>query len=266
MTDTTLPLPEDPDATPSAVVVLSGGQDSLTAYALFLKLHPRVRHEDIVAVTFDYGQRHVAEVEAAKEIAQIVGLEHHVLELRGLFGGSLTDPDVSPYAQKTAYGTRVPSTFAPGRNLVMLTAAASFARRRFPGHKGTLFVVTGVCQTDYSGYPDCRESTMLAVQTALRLGMEHPVEVVTPLMWKTKAEEVRDLAALDGLNHGDDAWTASGVSGSYPLWRALSRTISCYNGQHGGCGACDACRLREAGFRDAGFSDPAKRLYRNLSR
>lgn len=217
----------DPDPH-SAVVLLSGGQDSATCLAWaqrrFKKLH---------ALTIDYGQRHRVELHAAAEIAKRAGVQSALIpcdSFRALGGNALTGPET--VADGVRADSQLPNTFVPGRNLVFITLAAAFAYTR-----GITEVVTGVCQTDYSGYPDCRADTMTALQESLRKGMEFPVTIHTPLMHLTKAETVvmmRDLGRLDLL-----AWSHT-----------------CYNGQIPPCGACPACELRAKGFREAGIPDP----------
>ncbi len=128
--------------------------------------------------------------------------------------------------------TGLPNTFVPGRNIIFLTFAAAWAWPRKITH-----LVTGVAQTDYSGYPDCREETLQSLQKSLRLGMESKVEILAPLMHLSKKETVelaRDLGAIDAM-----AWTHS-----------------CYNGQRPPCGSCAACELRARGFAEAGIEDP----------
>ena len=216
-----------PDPT-SAVVLLSGGQDSATCLAW-----AKTRFTRLFAVTIDYGQRHRIELDAAVTIARMAGVAQTVIpcdSFRALGGNSLTS------AEAVTGGVReenhLPNTFVPGRNLIFLTLAAAYAYQR-----GVSELVTGVCQTDYSGYPDCRADTMVALQESLRTGMEAPFTIHTPLMHLTKAETVRmirDLGSLDLL-----AWSHT-----------------CYNGTVPPCGTCPACDLRAKGFREAGIADP----------
>ena len=148
-----------------------------------------------------------------------------------LGGDALTDSDI-PVQEGAAAETALPNTFVPGRNLVFLTFAAALAWQR-----GATHLVTGVAQTDYSGYPDCREDTIAALQQAIRLGMESEVVIHTPLMHLSKRETVemaRDLGALP----------------------AMAYTHTCYNGQRPPCGKCPACELRAKGFAEAGIEDP----------
>ncbi len=146
-----------------------------------------------------------------------------------LGGDALTDDSVAvPVGEEQG----LPSTFVPGRNLIFLTFAAAYAYQRNIEH-----LVTGVAQTDYSGYPDCRERTIDALQKAIRLGMESDLHIHTPLMFLSKRETVelaRDLGAL----------------------HAMALTHTCYNGRRPPCGECAACRLRAKGFAEAGVEDP----------
>jgi 7-cyano-7-deazaguanine synthase len=213
----------------SALVVLSGGQDSTTCLAWAAK-----RFAVIDAITFDYGQRHRVELACAVEVARRAGVRHHrtitVDSLRQLGGNTLT-ADTGAALGATGQGG-LPNTFVPGRNLLFMTLAAAWAWQL-----GTSDLVTGVCQTDYSGYPDCRADTMAALQQALRLGLELPVTIHTPLMHLTKADSVRLAQAEGGLE-------------------LLAWTHTCYAGAVPPCGQCPACVLRAKGFAEAGVPDP----------
>ena len=220
-----------PGSTEKALVVLSGGQDSTTC--LYWALD-RFGHNAIDTVTFDYGQRHHIELDCAARVAEFAGVPNTCLPIdtfAALGGDALTDPDVE-VASGTDETTGLPNTFVPGRNLIFLTFAAAYALQR-----GIRDLVTGVAQTDYSGYPDCREGTITALQHALRLGMESDVCIHTPLMHLSKKETVdlaRDLGALP----------------------AMALTHTCYNGERPPCGHCAACELRARGFAEAGVADP----------
>jgi 7-cyano-7-deazaguanine synthase len=215
------------------MVVLSGGQDSTTCL-----YWAKSKFERVEALTFDYGQRHRSEIGAASHIAAEANVPWRVIDLTG-FGkvskSALTDKAVEVAADGGMNG--LPSTFTPGRNLVFLAVAASAAVAL-----GIRSLVTGVCQTDYSGYPDCRLTTIEAMEVAIRLGMDLGLqfEIHTPLMHLTKKETV-ELA----MNLGPQSW------------KALGDTITCYHGQRPGCGACPACELRAKGFAEAGHADPA---------
>lgn len=210
----------------NALVLFSGGQDSTTCLFWAIK-----NFESVEALCFDYGQRHQLELEAAKQIGEIAGVKVSYLNLsifQQLGGNSLTD-DI---ALKASHNGSLPNTFVPGRNLIMLTAAAAFAYQREIRH-----IVTGVCETDYSGYPDCRDDTIKALQATLNLGMEGHFCIHTPLMFLTKAETIkmaRELGALD----------------------ALAYSHTCYAGEFPPCGECSACQLRAKGFEQVGVKDP----------
>lgn len=214
-----------------ALVVLSGGQDSTTC------LYWAIDRFGLAAVdtlTFDYGQRHRIELECAAKVAEFASVSNTCLPidtLAALGGDSLTDPDID-VNNDTDADTGLPNTFVPGRNLIFLTYAAAFAYRR-----GIQNLVTGVAQTDYSGYPDCREETVIALQHALRLGMECDVTIHTPLMHLSKKETVGLVSDLGGLP-------------------AMAHTHTCYNGEQPPCGHCPACVLRAKGFAEAGIVDP----------
>ena len=214
-----------------ALVVLSGGQDSTTC--LYWAID-RFGAASVDTLTFDYGQRHRIELECAQRVAAHAGVPNTILPIdtfAALGGDALTDSDIDVQSEvDTSSG--LPNTFVPGRNLVFLTFAAAFAYQRGIGN-----VVTGVAQTDYSGYPDCREATMTSLQHTIRLGMEFEVFLHTPLMHLSKKETVelaRDLGALP----------------------AMALTHTCYTGKRPPCGECPACVLRARGFAEAGVEDP----------
>ena len=215
------------------LVVLSGGQDSATCLAW-----AKARFDRLYAITFDYGQRHRVEVEAAKAIAAMAGvIKHRIIPVSSLaaLGGTAMLADSAPAAGQQVGDPAdhgLPNTFVPGRNLLFLTLAAAWAYQL-----ALTDLVTGVCQTDYSGYPDCRESTMQSLQATIRAGMEHDIIIHTPLMHLTKAKSVRlavEVGALDLLAHSH----------------------TCYNGQVPPCWVCPACQLRAKGFAEAGIADP----------
>ena len=212
-----------------ALVVLSGGQDSATC--LYWALD-RYGAGAVETITFDYGQRHRIEIECASRVAEFAGVANKVLPIdtfEALGGNALIDTGIDVNEDA---GAGLPSTFVPGRNIVFLTFAAAYAWQRKIGH-----IVAGVAQTDYSGYPDCRQETIDALQATIRLGMESNVVIHTPLMSLSKKETVllaKDLGALEvmGLTH------------------------TCYQGIRPPCGECPACRLRAKGFDEAGMEDP----------
>jgi len=221
----------------AALVLFSGGQDSTTCLAWALERFQRVE-----TVGFHYGQRHAIEMEVREPIRQKLrtvprwtarlGADHVVpLDVLGRLSRSTLTSDL-PAQHKTE---GLPATFVPGRNLVFFTFAAIVAYQRDIKH-----VVTGVCETDYSGYPDCRDDTVKAVQSALNLGMESRLVFHTPLMWIDKAATWR---------------MAEQIGGPELIELIRTETHSCYAGdrEHAhdwgvGCGACDACRLRAAGW------------------
>ena len=206
----------------SALVVFSGGQDSTTCL-FWAKKH----FEKVVALSFRYGQRHEQEVELARSIASDAEVEFYVLDvpLVGQLGAnSLTDKTMHLDEVKPE-GT-FPNTFVPGRNLFFLSIAAVFAREH-----GIFDLVTGVSQTDYSGYPDCRDAFIKSLNVTLDLAMDEQFVIHTPLMWLDKAQ----------------TWALADSLGVLDLVR--TRTLTCYNGVPGdGCGHCPACTLRRRGL------------------
>ena len=208
---------------------MSGGQDSTTC--LYWALD-RFGVDAVDTITFDYGQRHGIELECAHRVAGFAGVPNRVFPIdtfEALGGNALTDAGIHVNEDGDA---GLPNTFVPGRNIVFLTFAAAYAWQRKIGH-----IVTGVAQTDYSGYPDCRQETIDALQSTIRLGMESNVVIHTPLMKLSKKETVllaKDLGALD----------------------AMGLTHTCYEGIRPPCGKCPACRLRAKGFDEAGIEDP----------
>lgn len=214
-----------------ALVVLSGGQDSTTC--LYWAID-RFGIDHVATITFDYGQRHRLELQCAARVAEFTGVENTCLPIdtfAALGGDALTDGKIE-VESGISTSTGLPNTFVPGRNLVFLTFAASFAYQHDIAN-----LVTGVAQTDYSGYPDCRADTIHALQQALRLGMESDVVIHAPLMNLSKKQTVELVRDLGGLP-------------------AMALTHTCYNGQRPPCGQCPACKLRAKGFLEAGIEDP----------
>jgi 7-cyano-7-deazaguanine synthase len=222
----------------SAMVLFSGGQDSATCLAWALD-----RFETVETIGFRYGQRHVIELDQrSKFIAGLTALnhdwanklgEHHTLDIPTL--GAISETALTREIEIGMTEDGLPTTFVPGRNLVFLTFAAALAYRR-----GIKHIVTGVCETDYSGYPDCRDDTIKALQVALNLGMERRFVLHTPLMWRDKAATWEFAAKLGGQALVD---------------LILEDTHSCYLGNRQtrhpwgyGCGTCPACRLRADGW------------------
>lgn len=215
-----------------ALVVLSGGQDSTTCLYWAIR---RFGRENVSAVTFDYGQRHRVELESARTIAALAGVPQTVLPIdtfAAIGGNALTDAAMAPQTGGQASAEALPNTFVPGRNLIFLTFAAALGYTHGVSH-----IVTGVAQTDYSGYPDCRDNTLKALELAIRLGMDAPVTLHAPLMFLSKAETVRLAQEVGAME-------------------ALAYSHTCYNGAVPPCGTCDSCRLRARGFAEAGVADP----------
>ncbi len=205
-----------------AVVVFSGGQDSTTCLFWAKK-----KYEEVIALSFDYGQKHSDELICAKEICKKYGVEHHILDmalLNQLAPNSLTRADID--VDKEAPETGTPNSFVDGRNMLFLTFAAVFAKQR-----DIHVLVTGVSQSDFSGYPDCRHVFITSLETTLTLAMDYEFEVITPLMWIDKKE----------------TWKMADDLGVFDVIR--QETLTCYNGVRGdGCGDCPACRLRRRGM------------------
>ncbi len=230
----------------SALVLFSGGQDSTTCLAHALARYPRVE-----TIGFDYGQRHHVEMQARLNVLSELRAsfpawsarlgEDHVLDLAVL--GQVSDTSLTRDTAFQMEASGLPNTFVPGRNLLFLTLAAALAYRR-----GLPVIITGVCETDFSGYPDCRDDTMKALQVALSLGMDRRLLIETPLMWIDKAETWRMAQALG---------EATGVyqGGQHLLEIIIEHSHTCYLGDREhrhdwgyGCGACPACELRRAGW------------------
>ena len=206
----------------SALVCLSGGQDSTTCLYWALK-----NFDHVEAVCFSYGQKHALEVEVARRIAEKAGVEFSLLDL-SLLGqmthNALTDASVVMDKEKPA--DALPNTFVPGRNMLFLTLAAIKAYE-----KGIRNLVTGVSQTDFSGYPDCRDTFIRSLNVSLNLAMESQFVIHTPLMWLDKEQE----------------WELADELGVFDVVR--NETLTCYNGvMADGCGECPACKLRRAGL------------------
>ncbi len=224
----------------AALVLFSGGQDSTVCLAWAMERYPWVE-----TVGFDYGQRHGVEMIARERVREALiarfpewaarlGPDHR-LDLRGF--GAVAESALTAHRAIEMTERGLPSTFVPGRNLVFFVYAAALADRR-----GLPVLVGGMCETDYSGYPDCRRETLDAMQQALNLGMERAFVIETPLMRLTKA----------------DTWAlAKGLGGEPLIALILEHSHTCYLGERGvrhvwgyGCGTCPACELRQGGYLD----------------
>jgi 7-cyano-7-deazaguanine synthase len=223
-----------------ALVLFSGGQDSSVCLAWAL-----ARYERVETVGFDYGQRHAVELEARRAVRDRIVAQFpqwasrlgpdYMLDIRSF--GAVAESALT--AERAIEGTErgLPATFVPGRNLVFFTYAAALADQR-----GLNGLVGGMCETDFSGYPDCRRETLDAMERALNLGMARDFRIETPLMHLTKAQ----------------TWALAKALGGEPLVEVIvSESHTCYRGERGtlhpwgyGCGTCPACELREKGWRE----------------
>ncbi|QYJ99913.1 7-cyano-7-deazaguanine synthase QueC [Shewanella psychrotolerans] len=208
-----------------AVVVFSGGQDSTTCLIQALN-----QYDEVHAITFDYGQRHREEIAIAQNLGKQLGVASHkildVTVLNELAISALTRDAIAVSNELMENG--LPNTFVPGRNILFLTLAGIYAYQL-----GADTVITGVCETDFSGYPDCRDQFIKAMQSALEQGMDRQLTIKTPLMWLNKAE----------------TWALADKYRSLTLVR--DQTLTCYNGIVGaGCGTCPACILRSKGLQE----------------
>ncbi len=230
--------PEQGEAKPGALVLFSGGQDSTTCLAWALE-----RYATVETLSFDYGQRHRVELECRVNVLARLREQFpawgarlgadHLLDVPVL--NRISETALTREAEIAMGAHGLPTTFVPGRNLLFFTLAGALAYRR-----GLTRLVTGVCETDFSGYPDCRDDTVKAMQVALNLGMEARMVIDTPLMWIDKAA----------------TWALAAQLGGADLVRVIvDETHTCYLGdrsrRHGwgyGCGTCPACELRAKGF------------------
>ncbi|NJD00367.1 7-cyano-7-deazaguanine synthase QueC [Candidatus Erwinia dacicola] len=227
-----------------AVVVFSGGQDSTTCLVKAL-----AEYDEVHCITFNYGQKHVSEIEIAQHIAKTLDITSHSIidmsVLNALAVSSLTKSNIDVPKYTDQRNQEYPSTFVPGRNIVFLTLAAIYANQIQAQD-----VITGVCETDFSGYPDCRDKFVKALNNAVTLGLGSTVNFITPLMWLTKAETwalADDLGKLDFI---------------------ISETLTCYNGEKSfGCGKCDACHLRNKGLNEylTNKDEVRKRLHKKMA-
>jgi len=226
--------------TNSALVLFSGGQDSTTCLAWALN-----RYDHVETLGFDYGQRHAIELTMRPQLLDSLRTmrsdwknklgEDHVLDLSLL--AAISDTALTSDVAITMQENGLPNTFVPGRNLLFLTSAAALAYRR-----GISDLVGGMCETDYSGYPDCRDETLRSLEQAINLGMASKLAIQTPLMWLNKAQ----------------SWQLAVTLGGQELVELIrTETHTCYLGERGvlhtwghGCGTCPACELRARGYAD----------------
>lgn len=223
----------------AALVLFSGGQDSATCLAWALERYQRVE-----TIGFDYGQRHAIELTIRPQLRDAMRALHplwaerlgedHLLDLSVL--GKISDTALTGETEIKMQSNGLPNTFVPGRNLLFITLAAALAYRR-----GIDVLVGGMCETDYSGYPDCRHDTMQSLQSTLKLGMASDISIATPLMWLDKAA----------------TWKLAEDLGGKALVELIrTGTHTCYLGERGelhdwgyGCGSCPACELRAKGYQ-----------------
>jgi 7-cyano-7-deazaguanine synthase len=234
----------------NALVLFSGGQDSTVCLAWAL-----TRYDQVETVGFRYGQRHDAELKAREAVFAALAQyfpdwaakrgQDHSVDLSAL--GEISETALTRDTEIQLSASGLPNTFVPGRNILFFTYAAAIGYRR-----GIMRLVGGMCETDYSGYPDCRNETLASLEKSLRLGTEAPFSIETPLMWRNKAE----------------TWALADALGGERLVNLIvEQTHSCYRGvrdsRHDwgyGCGECPACELRAAGYvkwRGAGQQDTA---------
>lgn len=218
------------------IVLFSGGQDSTTCL-----YWAKQEFKEIECINFFYDQRHKIEVSAAKRIAHIAEVAYVDFNIN-IFS-QISDSSLIQFSRDISSKHRngkLPSSFVPGRNIIFLTTAAIWAYKL-----GIKDIVTGVCETDYSGYPDCRDNTIKSLQKTLSLAMEFDFTIHTPLMFLTKAETVKLAQTFPGC------------------MEALSYSYTCYEGTRIPCGKCPACVLRRKGFKEAGVEDPLLRRLLN---
>ena len=215
-----------------AYILVSGGQDSFVCVTWALN-----NFESAEAITIDYGQRHAIEINYARKVAAHFNLPHTVYNV-GDFLKSIADSsllDNSDHNKQHTIENTLPASFVPNRNGLFLTIISNHAFRKGEKH---IHIVTGTCETDYSGYPDCRDNYIKAKQLELSLGLDRPVSIYTPLMWKSKAETFKMADEAGCLNE------------------LIELTMTCYNGDETmhswgrGCNNCPACTLRRKGFEE----------------
>lgn len=210
----------------SAIVLLSGGQDSATCLAIAKQHHQRIH-----CICFDYNQRHRIEIDCSKTLANLANATFQQVDVT--FLEKLSTSAMIHQEKKIQHEkNKLPSTFVPGRNALFLTIAAAIA---YEMKINTIY--TGVCQTDYSGYPDCRADFIESQQATINLAMASEIRIKAPLMNCTKSQTVKIMDDLGKL-----------------FW--YEHTHTCYEGQRPACGQCPSCKLRLKGFAEAGIKDP----------
>lgn len=214
----------------TAYVLLSGGQDSFACVVWALE-----HFTNVEAISIHYEQKHKKEISYARKIADHFSIDHYIYEL-GDFFKSIAQSSLlnnTDHNTKHAQAEHLPASFVPNRNGIFLTIASNHAYKKTEKH---IHLVTGTCQTDYSGYPDCRDVFIKAKEVELSLGLDCPVSIHTPLMWLTKAETFVLAKQANKLNEMN------------------SLTLTCYNGVEDlnewgrGCGSCPSCKLRKQGY------------------
>jgi len=203
-----------------AVVVFSGGQDSTTCLLKAMK-----EYDKVYALSFFYAQKHWEELNRAKKICEDFNIEHKIIEVTPIFEG-LNNCALTNVELEIKQGEKYPNTFVDGRNHIFLSIAAIFAKQ-VEAHD----IITGCCETDFSGYPDCRRVFIDSLQQTLSLAMDYQFNIITPLMYLNKKET---WALADELGYLD---------------YVKDNTHTCYNGVEGGCHQCPSCKLREEGYR-----------------
>ena len=224
----------------NALVIFSGGLDSTTCLLWALK-----NYDNVFTITYNYNQTHKIETDYAQKIVNLLNSSYRKkitwLQKKSLIEHSRIDLSFLSETLKTSLIRQVDnenvieanqSAFVPGRNILFLTIAAAIAYQ-----KNIKNLVIGVCQTDFSGYPDCRDATIKATQVALRLGLDYDIIIHTPLMWKTKSDTIKLIQKFADID-------------------LLKYTHTCYNGVRPACGVCDACKLRIQGFKELKIEDP----------
>ena len=216
----------------TAYVLLSGGQDSFVCLVWALQ-----NFEHAEAVSINYGQRHKLELQYAVQVAKHFGVKHTIYDI-GNFIKSLAESTLlndGDHNQTHRLANNLPASFVPNRNGIFLTIISNHAYRN---NEKRIHLVTGTCETDFSGYPDCRDHYIKAKALELSLGLDKPVTIYTPLMWKTKAQTF-EMAHEAGK-----------------LKELIEHTLTCYNGDETpnewgrGCGECPACKLRKKGYEE----------------